>query len=141
MRVVLDTNTIISGLFWDGLPGRVYDGAIDERYTLLASKALLNELLDVLQRPKFAPALKATSRTSETIMMRHRQIATIVEPVEIPSDVIRDPDDRDVLGCAVGGHADYIVSGDKDLLTLQLYDGITIVSAGTFLSILEQADT
>lgn len=61
-------------------------------------------------------------------MQRFRTIAQIVVPAAIPSDAVRDKDDVHVLACAVGGQADYIVSGDEDLLTVGAYQGIPIVT-------------
>jgi uncharacterized protein len=139
IQVVLDTNTIISSIFWGGIPGRVYKAAVDERYALLTSHAMLAELLDVLQRPKFAPFYKATGRLPEVIFERHREVAKPADSVEIPTTAIRDQKDRIVLGCALGGQADYIVSGDKDLLTLGEYVSVKIVTAVDFLAILESS--
>jgi putative PIN family toxin of toxin-antitoxin system len=138
MRVVLDTNTIISGLFWGGVPWQVYSAAFAEHYTLLTTDDLLNELMIVLNRPKFVQSLAIFKRTAEDIVSEYRQVAEFVIPAEIPSDVIRDPKDRAVLACAVGGKADFIVSGDKDLLILRTYENIRILNAAQFRSQLNQ---
>ena len=124
MRVVLDTNTIISGLFWDGTPWQVYRAALTGEYTLLASDALINELDEVLHRPKFIPALAEIGRTPESLVASHSEIVALVHPADIAPDTIRDPKDTMILACAVGGKADYIVSGDKDLLVLDEYQRI-----------------
>ncbi len=70
-------------------------------------------------------------------MGAYMRLAEIVQPAVVPEHVIRDPKDQIVLGCAVGGQADYIVSGDKDLLTLERYENIPIITATGFLEQLE----
>lgn len=136
IRAVLDTNTLISAFFWDGVPGRVYTSA-DDRYILLTSELLLEELKTVLERPKFTEALRKSGRSVSQLMAFHTLICEKVESVDIADNVIRDPKDRIVLGCALGGQADYVVSGDKDLLILERYANIPIISAVRFLEIME----
>jgi putative PIN family toxin of toxin-antitoxin system len=136
MRVVLDTNTILSALFWSGLPGKVYQQARTAKYTLLTSSPLLMELELVLQRPKFQKHLDTKGVTLDDVIQDHRRIALQVKPQAVPQDAIRDRKDRIVLGCALGGEADYIVSGDKDVLSLGRYEGISIVTSADFIAIL-----
>lgn len=133
MRVVLDTSTIISALFWGGSPLQAYEAAIQGRYILLTSPVLLDELSNVLHRPKFAPALAAIRKDADEIIAEHHEIVELVTAADIPADAIRDPKDRTVLGCAVGGRADYIVTGDKDLLVLTSYQPILIMNTTEFL--------
>ena len=64
-------------------------------------------------------------------------LSELVEPAEIPDDAVRDPKDRIILACAVGGQADYIISGDKDLTTLGTYAGIPIVTPAQFLNMFD----
>lgn len=136
MRVVLDTNTIISGLLWRGLPGEVFDAANARKYTLLTADELTNELERVLNRAKFAPMLEAIERTAAEFLTAYRDLAETVTPIPVPADALRDPKDTIFLGCALGGNADYLVSGDQDLLVLGQYQSVTIVSAAQFLTIL-----
>ena len=138
MRVVLDTNTIISGLFWDGLPWQVYHAALTGEYVLLASDAMIKELDDVLHRQKFAAALTEIDKTPELVVASHREVVELVHPADIAPDTVRDPKDTMILACAIGGKADYIVSGDKDLLALDIYQRIPIFSAVQFLEKLFQ---
>jgi predicted nucleic acid-binding protein len=60
----------------------------------------------------------------------------IVTPASIPNGTVRDADDEAVLSCAIGGKADYIVSGDDDLLTLKVYQNIPIITVAHCLAIL-----
>lgn len=133
---VLDTNTVISALFWGGIPRKAYRAA-QTHYSLLTTEDLIAELDAVLHRPKFVDFLTQIGQTPEDILSVYRGLSHIVAPVEIPEDVVRDPKDRIVLECAVGGHADYVISGDKDLLVLERYANIPIISAVRFIEILE----
>jgi putative PIN family toxin of toxin-antitoxin system len=135
MRLLLDTNTIISGLFWNGVPEQVYQAASVEPHILLTSNALLLELEPILRRPKFAPALTASKQTADSILTRHREIVEIASPADVPPVSVRDPKGRAVLACAVGRRADVIVSGDKDLLVLGSFEGIPILTAQQCLTL------
>ena len=133
MRAVLDTNTIISGLFWQGPPRTVLREATLRTYDLLMSEDLAPELCDVLSREKFAKLRTALEKTADEIVSDLHSFAQLVTAAEIQPDAVRDPKDRKVLACAVGGQADYIVSGDKDLLILGTFQSISIVDAAHFL--------
>jgi len=133
IRATIDTNIIVSGLFWAGLPGQVFAAAQNEEFISLLTEALVAELATVLAREKFAVQLLKRQKTVESVIQEYRSAGEIVEPAQIPADAVRDPKDRMVLACAVGGKADYIVSGDKDLLVLGAYEKIPILSADQFL--------
>ena len=133
IRAVLDTNTLISGIFWPGTPREVYVAAYQERFRILTTAAVFAELDRVLHRAKFAPALIALGKTADDLLTELRDAAEFVSPADIPTGVVRDPKDAMILACAVGGEADCIVTGDKDLLTLVTFEGIPILTAIQFL--------
>jgi uncharacterized protein len=133
IRAVLDTNIIISALFWKGLPRAVFDAAIDKQYFALTTEALTSELIRVLSYPKFAQQIANLALNTEQLVADYLAITIAVLPAEILPGVVRDPKDLAVLACAVGGQADCIVSGDKDLLTLGTYENIPILNAEQFL--------
>jgi putative PIN family toxin of toxin-antitoxin system len=116
----------------------VYEAALTEQYVLITTSVLLDELNNVLHRPKFVPALKAANKTAGGILATHHKIAEHVTPIEIAPDAVRDPKDRAVLACAIGGSANCIVSGDKDLLVLSSFQNIPILSASQFITWLAQ---
>ena len=129
MRIVLDTNTIVSGVISPGPPRQLVDAVKRGDIELAISPALLAELLEVLGRAKFAARLQQADLTPAGIVADLRALALIVTPPTVPRVVARDPDDDQVLACAVASSANLIVSGDKrDLLPLQTYQGIPIVS-------------
>jgi len=90
----------------------------------------LAEFEEVIQRPKFRMRLEQRGRSAQEIISRFRAAALIAEGLSIPvPSALRDPDDIHVLACAVGACADAIVTGDNDLLTLESFEGIPILSA------------
>src|SRR5262245_38277955 len=88
---------------------------------------MVSSLLAVASRPKFSRRLDAKSITVHDLESRVRNVAEIVELVSLVAPMLRDPDDLIVLGCAVGGRADLIVTGDRDLLVLAEFQGIAIL--------------
>ncbi len=130
MRIVLDTNLLVSGVVAAGLPRRLVDGAKAGEFELCTSEVLLAELLDVLSRGKFAARIEQAGLTPQGIVDDLRRIAVVVMPADTPSVVPTDPDDDHVIAAAVTGQADLIASGDKrDLLPLGSFQGIPIVNA------------
>jgi putative PIN family toxin of toxin-antitoxin system len=128
MRVVADTNIFISALLFGGLPGKFLDLALRRRFTLVTSKALLDELDEKL-RGKFA----VSENDALAIRAKLEGNANLVEPDFVLKEVQADPDDNRVLECAVAGKADWIVSGDRHLLEIGRYAGIAIVTVRQFV--------
>ena len=133
MRVVADTNTVISGLFWHGSPRQVLDAARNNLITLYTSDELLAELRDVLSRTKFARLLAQHSTSSEELAAEYAALAHTITSAPIPPTVVADPDDDAVLACAVAAQAEAIVSGDDHLLSLKGFQGILILTANELL--------
>src|SRR5262245_58273324 len=133
MRVVFDTNTIVSALLWGGTPRKAIELAAAQQIGILSSEGLLNELTRVLTRPKFQPKFNAIGRSPAEVIAEYAASVETVVAADIPPRAVRDAKDQVLLGCAVGGKADIIVSGDKDLLVLDAYGDIPILSADQFL--------
>lgn len=138
MRVVLDTNTVVSGFLWENSPRLIIDAAIDGRIQLFSSVALITEFSGVLRRRKFAKRLTDQRLSPALLLERYQTFVNTVEPGTVPRVVPHDPDDDHVLACAIAAQADLIVSGDRDLLDLKAYQGIPIVSAAEALKRLPQ---
>ena len=130
MRVVLDTNTLVSALLSPhGPPRCLLDHARAQIFQLCSSPVLMAELLDVVSREKFARRLAAAGVTPLGIVSEIRRLAVMAAPVSVPRVVANDPDDDHVLACALAAQADLIVSGDRHLLGLGgNYQGIVIVT-------------
>ncbi len=140
MRVVFDTNTIISALFWFGPPYHAQEAIRAGRALLLSSETLIAELEDALSKKKFVARFAAAGYTVQDAVTLHRELVKMVETEPLEKRVSRDEDDDAVLACAVVGKADAIVSGDNDLLTLKQFRGIPIWTAVEFLDALENID-
>jgi hypothetical protein len=140
LRIVVDTNVLVSGLFWQGLPAKIYNLVTAQTLKLVSSDAQLQELSRVLQYPKFSNKFSKVDKTREGILESIRLLAEIANEVEIPPNTVRDPKDQIILACAVGGQVDYIVTGDQDLLILRAYEGIPIITALDFLSRVENSN-
>lgn len=137
MRLVLDTNTVVSGLLWDNTPSRLIDAGLQGHIELFTSQVLLLELEDVLPRRKLARRVAASGLSVAQLVARYALLAQSVSPAAVER-VSVDPDDDHVLACAVAAHADLIISGDSDLLKLGQYQGIPIVSPAAALTRLPQ---
>lgn len=129
MRLVLDTNTALSGLLWGGTPGRLIDASEAGRIDLASSAALLAELQGVLLREKFAKQLIRRRLTVGDVFDGYAALVVIVTPAIIAPTITRDPADDQVLAAALAAQADLIVSGDANLLDLKAFHGIEIVGA------------
>lgn len=138
MRVVLDTNTVVSALLWGGPPLRLIDAANDERIELYTSDALLTELADVLGRAKFAPRLALARRSVSQLLAQYAGLAQRIEPAGIGNIVRDDPDDDAVLACALAANAALIVTRDAHLLNLKHFHRIPILSAANAIEHIQQ---
>jgi len=132
MKLVLDTNVVISGLLWSGNPRQILDAARVGRVELSTSRPLLEELTTVLERRKFEGKISASGLPVDAIVDRYAVLARLVRP-EPTKRIVADPDDDVVIGTALAAKADWIVSGDGHLLELRDYQGIRILAAADAL--------
>ena len=130
MRVVLDTNVVMSALLWRGAPHQLLE-AIRQRPSiqLCSSAALLEELADVLTRPSATQRLAIIGKTAREVLADYVDAVELVEPLSVPRVVPDDPDDDQVIAAALAAHADLIVSGDSGLLRMGSYQSVPIVTA------------
>jgi putative PIN family toxin of toxin-antitoxin system len=134
MRIVADTNIVLSGLLWQGPPRRLLDLARERKVSLYTSLTLVAELAEVIARDKFAERVRAAGLSAAELVQDYERLAEVVTPEPLPTPVSRDPDDDHVLACALAGKAELIVSGDKrHLLVLGEYQGIPIRTASDAL--------
>lgn len=137
MRLVVDTNVLVSAFLWEGVPGRLIDLAGEKQIQLFTSRALLDELAATLGKQKLTKPIADTGLTVDQILRNYRRIVTLVTVRRLAQQVSRDADDDVVLACALGARADLIVSGDSDLLSLKRFEGIGIVTARVAVGMLE----
>jgi len=129
MRVVYDTNVLISGLFWDGPPRELIKKAIDGQVELVVSEFILKELAETL-----LDSFGLFEKEVSSILEKVGAISIIVCPAK-SLHLVRDKDDNRILECAVEGECDYLVTGDSDLLSLREHHGVRIVSPRDFLDL------
>jgi putative PIN family toxin of toxin-antitoxin system len=139
LRLVADTNTVVSALLWHGAPHRLFGAIQSEELSFYASRALLDELADVLPRRKLARAVQASGKSASALVAVYQGLVQLVQPRALPRPVGRDPDDEAVIACALAARADLIVSGDQDLLVLKTYRRIRILSAAEALELIAQS--
>ena len=135
MRIVIDTNVLISATFWTGNPKQLLNRVRKKEFVLLTSQILLNELKEILIRPD--KPFKLSEEEAEHVVNRIRSLAEIVRTHSFVK-ICRDEQDNRVLECAVDGGADWIISGDAHLLELQSFQGVRIGTVGDFLSCIGQ---
>ena len=127
-KAVVDTNVLISGLFWEGTPKKVIDKfRYDPDHKMIFSPELIHEL-----RSKLLVKFKMKPEIVTGIVSRITQYSELVNP-KFLTEICRDKNDNMVLDTALAGNADYIISGDRDLLTLKEFNGIKIVTPGQFI--------
>ncbi len=128
MRVVLDTNVLVSAVVFGGPPGEIVALAAARQLQLVLSPPLITELRRVL-REKFEFSGDALYLT-ETLL---RRAGIVVEPDRTLAVITEDPDDNRVMEAAVEGDADVTVSGDRHLLALKALKDIRVLSPRQFL--------
>ena len=134
MRAVADTNIVVSGLLWHGPPRQVLDAARSGAIVLYTTREMLADLDDVLRCPKFAARLEQAAVTPDSLILGHAALTTLVPAASIGPVIAADPDDDEVLACAVSAQAEAIISGDPHLLQLGEYQGIRMLTAVQFLA-------
>jgi uncharacterized protein len=134
VRIVADTNTVLSGLLWQGPPRQLIDFARERVITLCTSTALLAELAEVIGRGKFAARVHGAGVAATELVEDYARLAEIVVPAALSGPVSRDPDDDLVLATALAAEASLIVTGDRDLLTLGTFRDIRILDAADALA-------
>lgn len=132
-KVVLDTNTLISGILWDGNEAKVIEKAEKNEILLFISHKLLEELEGVLKREKFSRKLEVKKYTVDEAVAKIALMAVLVETTHKIDVIKEDPEDNGVLECAMSANANIVISGDSHLLRLRSYSGINILSASEFL--------
>ena len=133
VRVVVDTNVLVSAFIDHGKPGELIIKLLEEHQVIL-SHPMLEELADVLSREKF----HVRSTAVESFLTILLKKSKLVMPRSRLKVILEDPDDDVILDTAYKGKADYIVTGDSHLLALKKFKRIEIVRVAQMFEILEQ---
>ncbi len=130
MKIVLDANVVVAAFASRGLCESILELCLHS-HEIVLSQELLDEILRNLRRK-----IKLPGGIVEDIGRLLLEHATMVSPLPLAADLCRDPDDVKILGLAVAANADCIVTGDKDLLVLEEFEGVPIVTPRSFSAIL-----
>jgi putative PIN family toxin of toxin-antitoxin system len=134
IRVVLDTNVLVSALILTGKLNNLVDLWREGRIIPLLSRDTFDEFRRVLEYPKFVLSKKEIKTIIEEEILPFFEVFDITHEV---TGICRDPDDDKFLACAVSASADFIVSGDKDLLVMKTYLSVKIISPSQFFKLVD----
>lgn len=135
---LVDTNQLVSSLLSaHGHQGQLVDAWRRRAFALLVAPGQIDEVADVLARPKIARKYRVSPGDRRAFIDLLR-VEAILAPHEERPGVCRDPDDDYLLGCAAAAGAEYLVTGDADLLVIDHYRSVMIVEARHFLSLLSE---
>ena len=132
LRVVLDTNVLVSAIISDGKSRQLLRKGIANQFTIITSDLILRELATVLRRPKF----KTSEEEINRIILASGRVAQVVSVKSRFQVIKEDPKDDMILETAYDGSADMIVSGDSHLLALQNFRGIKILTVQSMLELI-----
>ena len=128
MRTVLDTNVVMSAIFFGGTPLKIVRAAFAKKVQLVASSAVISEYREVTER--LHEQFPSVNYRRPLAILESK--LTKVRPVAIGEEVCRDRDDVAIVACALGGKAKVICSGDGDLLALNGFHGLEIMNPSDF---------
>ncbi len=132
LKVVLDTNVLVSALISDGKPRELFRKGIESQFLIVTSDPMLKELSRVLGRPKFKTNPNEISRITLSLLSS-AEVVNVKTKLKV---VKEDPKDDIVIETAYDGHADFIITGDKHLLELESFRGIKITTVEKILKLL-----
>jgi putative PIN family toxin of toxin-antitoxin system len=134
MRLVLDTNVVVSALLWRGLSSKLLRSGLERNIVFFTSSPLLAELTDVLSRPKLRRQISRSQMSVAQLICIYSESTVAVRARPVPR-IVSDPDDDVVIGTALAANADLIVTGDNGLLSVQRYHSIRIVTVAEALQL------
>ena len=138
MRVVLDTNVLLSAILFAGTPGRILEAWRTGKVELVLAPDIADEYVRVAERIEVRYDNVAIQSVTALVI----QNATLVSATRLPSPVCDDPDDDKFLACAHASGADIVVSGDRKLRATSGYEGIQVLTPREFVDqFLSSSDT
>jgi len=128
MKIVIDTNVIVSGIFFNGKPRELLRECFNGKYEIICTEEIFREYVETIE--KLTERYKQKAR--EEIIPILLNNVTIIENV-YDGKYSRDPDDDKFINCAKSSGAKYVITGDKDLLILEEVEGIKLLTVADFL--------
>ncbi|MBI5875601.1 MAG: putative toxin-antitoxin system toxin component, PIN family [Deltaproteobacteria bacterium] len=132
MRVVLDTNVIIAAFAARGLCAEIFEVCLAEDAVII-SEHILTEVQEKLVEKIYLP-----KDTVQSIIKYLRDTAELFKPEKVDKSACRDKDDIKIIGTALSGNAEFIITGDDDLLTLKEHEGVKIITPRQYWDFLRQ---
>ena len=132
LRTVMDTNVLVSGILWRGIPFQLLIWAEEGRLRIYTSLEILAEVYHVLHYPKFQQYIDNRQASPGELFAKIASLCTIIQVDQIVKGVCSDEDDEKFLSCALAADVAVLVSGDKHLLDLEQYQSVRILTAREF---------
>lgn len=138
IRAVVDTNVLISGLFGikNSPSASVLNAIRSQKIILVTSPSILEEVVEIINRERVIKRTKMSPKERKDFIDKLIERSDVTPGIQLSQMVSRDAKDDKFLACAVEAKADYIVTGDEDLLVLKDYEGIKIITPREFVDIL-----
>ena len=127
MNIVVDTNVVISGLFFGGYPRKVIESVVNNEFSAYASKPIIDEYLEIVDEM----INNKGGGLNKNILMPFINKLNIINP-STTITICRDKDDDKFIECAVDSKSQYIISGDRDLLDIKNFKHLSIITASEF---------
>jgi putative PIN family toxin of toxin-antitoxin system len=139
LRVVVDTNVLVSGLFGieNSPSSQILKSTRSQKIILVTSPVILEEVSDVISRKRIIKLTKMHEKERKKFIEELIERSEVTTGKQLPKIVSRDVKDDKFLACAYEAKADYLATGDRDLLVLKEYKGIKIVKPREFIDLLK----
>ena len=131
MKIVIDSNIFVSSFFWGGHPREVFERVINGLDELFINDEIKKEIFSVMSSSKFAVKISEIEDYIKII----EKYSINIELKDTPKSISRDKDDDKILQCALDGNAEFIITGDNDLLVLKEYKTIKIIKPKNYLEL------
>lgn len=138
MKIVIDTNVLISATFWQGISNLIIKKVEKKEFELIISKGIIEEFIKVLNYDEIQNKIKDKNLEIMWSVEKIISISTLVQPLNKLNLINIDPSDNKFLECAVEGNAKYILSYDRHLLDLKEFNNIKILTPEEFLNITKE---
>ena len=132
LRAVMDTNVLVSGVLWRGVPFHLLRWAEENSLIIYTSLDIMAEVYRVVHYPKFQKYIDKQLTSSSELFAKIESLCTVVHVEQVVSGVCSDADDEKFLSCALAANVEVLVSGDRHLLNLKQYQFVRIVTAREF---------
>ena len=132
LRAVMDTNVLVSGVMWRGVPFELLRWAEKNSLVICTSLEILAEVHRVLHYPKFQQYIDNQQASPGELFAKIASLCTIIQVDQVVKGVCSDADDEKFLSCALTANVEVLVSGDRHLLNLVQYQSVRILTAREF---------